>query len=87
VGFFFIVCGLISPAAFALVESWLKKFGLGVGAVLTWVVLTVFYYLCFVPARWVLAWRGVDPMHRQPDPKATTYWSPRPPVSDIRRQY
>lgn len=60
-----------------------------VGRVLNWILLTPFFYLCFLPARLILLVKGRDPMTRKCPSGETTFWVPRPPRSDehFTRQY
>ena len=50
---------------------------------LTWVLLTPFFYLCFMPGNWILRLLRKDPLCRQFPTPAPTYWRPRPPVKDL----
>lgn len=46
-----------------------------VGTGLTWLLLTPFFYLVFWPGRLLQKLTGKDPMRRQLEPDAATYWS------------
>jgi hypothetical protein len=48
------------------------------------------FYLVFVPGRFILMMRGIDPMCRKFPTDAATYWVPRKPVlntDEYKRQY
>lgn len=56
-------------------RAWMR-----LGLILGWfssrIVLGTLFYLVFTPISWVLRLRGVDPLHRKPDPKAESYRRP-----------
>lgn len=78
-----VVSGLFIPRLFLAIEHFGQLLGKWVTAGLTWALLVPFYYLCFVPARAVLALRGKDPMHRACPTDAPSYWLKRPPVRSM----
>lgn len=84
-----LVAGLFVPRAFAAIERFGKMLGRSVGAGLTWLLLVPFFYLCFVPARTLMALLKKDPLKLRFSPEAGSYWTPRPPVSaeQVRKQY
>jgi hypothetical protein len=57
--------GLFYQTGLRAIQTGLRRFGAWVGAVLTWLLMTPFFYLAFVPARIVLLIKGKDPMTRQ----------------------
>jgi hypothetical protein len=57
--------GLFYQKGFRAIQTGLRRFGAWVGAVLTWLLMTPFFYLAFFPARIVLLLKGKDPMTRQ----------------------
>ncbi|MCL1909478.1 MAG: hypothetical protein FWG05_00915 [Kiritimatiellaeota bacterium] len=75
-----LVLGLFIPPAFAAVERAGKWLGKYVGIILTWGLLTPFYFLCFCPMRLIAKLRGKDPLERKYDASAKSYWTPRKPV-------
>lgn len=81
--------GLFIPRAFAAIERFGKGLGKAVGTGLTWLLLVPFFYLCFVPARTLMALLKKDPLKLKFSPAAASYWTPRPPVSaeQVRKQY
>ena len=78
-----LVSGFFIPPLFAALERFGKLLGQWVGAMLTWVLLAPFYYLCFVPMHLALKIRGKDPLQRQIPTTEPTYWIPRKPVTDL----
>ena len=66
-------CGLFIPSAFHAIEKMGKKIGLWVATGLTWILLVPFFYICFVPARLILAVRGKDPLTRKFEKEAASY--------------
>lgn len=67
--FFFI------PSVYRVWERIGGALATGVGAGLTWLLLTVFYYLCVVPGRLILLMAGKDPMQRCWERDSASYWS------------
>lgn len=67
-----------SPARYAPVQRALDRVLHGVLAALTWVLLGVIYFAVFAPLRLWRHLRGIDPLHRRPDPAAASYLSPLP---------
>ncbi|MFP5285234.1 MAG: hypothetical protein ACLGI9_05810 [Thermoanaerobaculia bacterium] len=53
----------------------LEVFAHGVGSGVTWVLMTVLYYLLFLPAGLILRARHKLGITRTADPKAPTYWT------------
>lgn len=80
-----LVSGLFIPPVFSAIERFGKRLGQRVGEVLTWVLLTPFYYLCFFPMHLALKLKGKDPLHRQIHTAEPTYWTSRKPVGDVSR--
>ena len=46
------------------------------GLIVNFVLLGLFFYLFVLPLGLIIRLTGRDPMHRTPDPKAKTYWTP-----------
>ncbi len=85
-----VVCGWLAPRAFAAIERGGRRLGLAAGALLTWLLLVPFFYLCFVPGRLVQRLARRDPMRRRWDPARPSYWTPCPDRRDpghFTRQY
>jgi len=84
------VSGLFIPVAFTKTEVFFAKFGRGVGAALTWILLVPFFYLCFLPGHGLLALLRKDPLKLKFPSDEPTYWEDRPPVIDVndfKKQY
>ena len=60
-----LMLGLFWAKGFLALERFWLRAAHGVGVGLGWVLLTPFFFLCFMPARLVLAMRGRDPMRRR----------------------
>ncbi len=74
-----VVLGLIVPAVLKpLYRVWMGL-ALVLGFVMTRVLLTVVFFLLFMPIGLVMRLLGRDPMHRRPDPSAASYWIKRTP--------
>ena len=69
--------GLLAPRVFKAIERLGRRLGQGVGIGLTYLLLVPFYFLVFVPAHAVLAFRGKDPMKRQFPSPDETCWTPK----------
>jgi len=78
-----LISGFLIPALFRQIETLGQWFGRTVSVTITWILLTVTFYLVFVPGRLILKLRGIDPMCRQFPTRATTYWVPRKPVAGV----
>lgn len=75
--------GLFHPPLFHAFEKFGQKLAHWVGTGLTWALLLPFFYLCFVPGRFIMALRGRDPLTRKFPSDEPTYWIPRKPVPDL----
>lgn len=73
-----------SPARYAPVQRVLDRVVHGVLAALTWMLLGFIYLAVFAPMRLWRRLRGIDPLHRQPDPTAASYLLPLPPTAPDR---
>ena len=72
-----VLLGLLAPIAlWPLHRVWMPvaKF---IARVLTWLLLTLAYYLVFTPFGIVMRILGKDPLHRRFRPDAATYWETR----------
>lgn len=76
-----LVLALAAPALHARVEAALQHFGLIVASVVTWLLLTPVWWLCFVPGRLVFQLSGKDPLQRTRQPGQPSYWIARQPPS------
>ena len=90
IGLLILICGLFIPRLYSAFERIIGIFAFGVGQALTWLLLVPFYYLCFLPARMLLALTKRDPMKRAWDSSAPTYWDEKHDLQDnnrMTRQY
>lgn len=81
-GLFLLVSGFLFPVVFLAVEKAGQKLGDWVGVILTWGLLTPFFYLCFVPLRLGALLRKKDPLGFVCPTNAPSYWVPHPGTSD-----
>ena len=58
-----------------------------IGWVMSHVVLAVIYYAVLTPIALMVRWRRGDPLQRQFDPTASTYWTPRRPADNSERYF
>jgi len=88
---FLLLTGFLAPALFKKIEKLVWGLVHGVGVVMSWLLLAPLFYTFFLGARILLGLRGKDPLHRELDPAAASYWVVREPHADprksIRRQY
>ncbi len=64
-----------SPPAYRKVSGLLDRFAYFVGMAVTWVLMTVLYYLLFLPVGLLLRARGKLAITRHPDRRLASYWS------------
>lgn len=79
-------CALFFPRAYHAIQVGLQKFSFVVGQVLTWLLLTPFFYLVFSFGRLVQKTFHRDPMTRSWRQDQESYWVERPAVDD-KEQY
>jgi len=75
------VGGWFLPPVFKAIEVFGHRLGRVVSLILNWLLLCPFYYLCFIPGRIVLKWRGIDPMERKFPDDRPSFWIPRRPMT------
>lgn len=71
------VLSLISPAIARWVFLGLSYASYPIGFVVSWVALTVLYFVVLTPIGVVMRLAGRDPLRLKADPRAETYWTPR----------
>ncbi len=90
-GLTLLLLGLFLPQVFTRVEHALLALVGWIGVALSWIALAPLFYTFFSLSHLFLALRGRDPLQRRPDPTATSYWTPRPPIANpsehLRRQF
>ncbi len=80
-GLLSLLLGLLAPGVMRPVHTGFLKLGLVLGWLNTRILLTVLFFLVFTPVSFVMRLLGRDPLARKFDPRATTYWVPKPPES------
>jgi hypothetical protein len=70
-------CSQFLPDIYSIIERLIKKLSRGIGLLLTWLTLAPFFYLCFGGGRIIQKITGKDPMNRNIESSATTYWLKR----------
>lgn len=71
----FTLLALLAPTASKSVTRLLDRFAHAVGTAVTWVLLTIMYYLFFLPLGWFLRMRGKLAITRSFDPGLQSYWT------------
>ena len=79
-----LVTGLFIPPAFRKIEGFGFWLGKWVGIIMTWGLLTPFFYICFTAGRIYGLVTGRDPMTRGFPTDQKTYWIPRSKVEHPR---
>lgn len=64
-----------APPAYLKVMGLLDRFAHGVGMAVTWLLMTLLYYLLFLPVGLFLRMRGKLGVTRHPDRRLPSYWS------------
>jgi hypothetical protein len=84
----FLLLALSAPSLYHRKERALLRFAHHFGQALTHLLLIPFYLICFIPARFILKLRGIDPLDRAfPNPEASC-WKIKPtPTGSYERQY
>ncbi len=70
------LCRLIPPLFRAIYHFWVG-FSVVLGYFISRILLTIIFLLVMTPTGIIMRLTGKDPMDRQRDPAAATYWSPR----------
>ena len=66
---------LAAPPAYRKVAGLLDRFGHAVGMVVTWLLMTLLYYVLFLPVGLLLRARGKLAVTRHPDRRLASYWT------------
>ena len=72
----FAAVALVAPGILLPLNRLWGVFSWKLGRVINFVLLGLFFYLFVLPLGLIIRLIGRDPMHRAPDPKASTYWTP-----------
>jgi hypothetical protein len=76
VALLFTLLALLAPlTAYKSVTRALDRFAYAVGTAVTWVLLTLLYYIFFLPLGWFLRARGKLAITRSFDPRLPSYWT------------
>jgi hypothetical protein len=70
--------GCVVPEVLRLAYVGMMYVSFPIGFVVSFLILAAVYYLAVTPIGLAMRLFGYDPMCRRFDPKAETYWSPRP---------
>jgi len=79
---FVAVLGLVRPRLVRPIFITMQTIGYPIGFVVSNLILAAMYFLVFAPIGFMLRRLGRDPLDRQPDRNATTYWIVHAPRSD-----
>jgi hypothetical protein len=72
----FTLLALLAPlTAYKSVTRALDRFAHALGTAVTWLLLTLMYYLFFLPLGWFLRTRGKLAITRSFDPRLPSYWT------------
>jgi hypothetical protein len=66
---------VVAPPAYRKVAGLLDRFGHMVGMAVTWLLMTVLYYILFLPVGLLLRARGKLAVTRHPDRRLASYWT------------
>ena len=67
---------LAAPPAYRKVAGLLDRFGHLVGMTVTWLLMTLLYYVLFLPVGLLLRARGRLGITKHPDSRLASYWKP-----------
>jgi len=81
------IVGLAAPRAIRPVYVGWMVAVFPIGWLVSHAILAAVYFLVFTPIGWLMRLFGNDPMERQWDPAATTYWKPRGAPPDANRYF
>jgi len=65
---------VVAPPAYRKVAGLLDRFGHAVGMAVTWLLMTLLYYILFLPVGLLLRMRGKLAVTRHPDRRLASYW-------------
>jgi hypothetical protein len=77
--------GYFVPPLFEAFERFGMFLAKIVGAALTYILLVPFFFLCFVPARFILQAMGKDPLRRKWSKESATYWTDKQAPGGVER--
>ncbi len=71
---FFLLSGLVIPRILAPIEWLWMKIAHVIGIMMTYVLLTLTYYIVITPVGLIMRLVGNDPLKRKFEPEADSYW-------------
>jgi hypothetical protein len=80
VGVLAAVLGLVAPRANRFLFVGLAVLAFPIGFVLSYVIMTTLFFVIIGPIGVIMRLVGHDPMNRQLDPDAESYWTPADPM-------
>ncbi len=72
-----LVAGLFAPPLYSLFEKAGAALGAWTARAISYLSLTLFFWLCFAPGRLIIQLRGKDPLRMKLDTQAPSYWTTR----------
>ena len=84
---FFGLCGLLAPAVLDPLERIWMKFAQKLSIVMTYVIVTLTFFLAITPIAVVVRMLGKDPLGKKFDPSVDTYWIPAEENGPASRPY
>jgi len=82
-----LLCSLIAPRAARIVYMTLSAVGLPIGFVMSFVLLSAFYFLLLTPLALLFRLIGRDPLYRRFDRGRDSYWVPRKSTATLDRYF
>ena len=80
--FLILVGGFAVPQIYSAFE-WVGRFlTVTIGSLFTWVLMSSFFYVCFVPGRILLCLFHKDPLQRKKTSEANSYWINKQSLSE-----
>ncbi len=86
-GLFCGVLGAIRPQYLAPLYIGLIVITFPIGFVISYVMMTVLFFGIITPFGWGLRLAGRDPLEREPDPNAESYWIDSKPMPEQERYF
>lgn len=75
--FFVLIRFIATPLLMPVFKGW-TAVAMVLNRISTTILLSVVYFLAFTPMGLLMRLFGTDPMKRRVDPRASSYWEPRP---------
>lgn len=90
IGVSIFLCSRFAPGIYRVIEKAFQRLSFYIGQTLTWILLVPSFYICFSFGRLFQKITGQDPMNRQLDRDAESYWQEKEMPKDqeqYRRQF